>query len=282
MLFVAKKPINISSNAFLSQLKKRFTNKTLGFSGTLDPFASGVLVIADKSHSKLFSHFTLSPKTYIATLWLGATSQTLDITSTIAVSEICTFDTNHLKDTLQTMLGRLTYTPPKFSAKKIAGKRAYKLARENIDFTLKSCEMEIFSIEFLSYNHPFLSFKVSVSKGAYIRSLGEIIAKKLGVNGILSSLSRIKEGKFIFEDYKMLNPLDFLPYKTIHLPHLENDFYNGRKVHLQLDSTTFANQNIIKDSTKNTRYIAIFDKFFSIIHVNNGCVEYILNRIELC
>lgn len=282
MLFVAHKPINITSNAFLSQLKRRFHNKTLGFSGTLDPFAKGVLVIADSKHTRLFSHFDCSVKVYIATLWLGATSPTLDITGNVAVREIPAFPISQIKNTLQSLRGKITYTPPNFSAKKVAGKRAYNLSRQGVAFTLKPCEMEIFSIDFLSYNHPFLSFKVAVSKGAYIRSLGEIIAKRLGESGILSALSRIKEGRFVFENYKMLNPLDFLPYPRLNLPHLQNDFYDGKKVHLPPDFAKFTSINHAKDSTKNTRYIAIFDKFFSIIQVNNGCVEYILNRIELC
>lgn len=282
MLFVAQKPKNISSNAFLSQLKKKFSNKTLGFSGTLDPFASGTLVIASNTHTRLFNHFILSPKTYIATLWLGANSQTLDITGDVAVSKIANFDTNDIKNTLKSTLGKITYTPPKFSAKKIAGKRAYQLARNHIDFTIKPCEMEVFSIEFLHYNHPFLSFKASVSKGAYIRSLGEIIAKKLGTNGILSALHRVSEGKFCFENYKMLNVLNFLPYPQLKMPHLKNDFYNGKKVHLSQDSMDFIAMKNAKDSAENMRYIVIFDNFFSIIQLNNGCVEYILNRIELC
>ena len=275
MLFVAHKPTNISSNAYLSILKRRFDNRTLGFSGTLDPFASGTLVVASNKHTRLFSHFVLSPKVYIATLWLGAESPTLDIERISRVSEICAFDLAQIRAVFESTKGKITYTPPKFSAKKISGIRAYKLARQNADFALDSCEMEIFDIALLNYNHPFLNFKVSVSKGAYIRSLGAIIAEKLGVKGALSALARIKEGDFIFENYKMLNPLDFLPYPkleipTLEIPHLRDEIYNGKKIYLDF-------------AQKNCKYIVIFDDFFSIIRIDfYGRVEYILNRIDLC
>ncbi len=279
MLFVAYKPPNISSNAFLSTLKRRFDNKTLGFSGTLDPFASGTLVVASDKHTRLFSHFKLSPKVYIATLWLGADSPTLDITGISRVSEVSEIPIERMKSTIQSLKGNLTYTPPKFSAKKIGGIRAYHLARENADFALKPCEMEIFDIALLRYNHPFLSFNVSVSKGAYIRSLGQIIAERLDTKGALSALKRVSEGDFAFENYKMLNPLDFLPYPKLHLPLLKNDFLHGKKVHLGADSTIFSEVRI----QKNQKYIVIFDDFFSIIQLDfYGRVEYILNRIDLC
>lgn len=279
MLFVAHKPPQITSNAFLSTLKRRFGNKTLGFSGTLDPFASGTLVVASDKHTRLFSHFNLSPKVYIATLWLGVDSPTLDITGISRVSEISEFPINHIKSTLKSLKGNLTYTPPKFSAKKVGGIRAYHLARENADFALKPCEMEIFDIALLRYNHPFLSFKVSVSKGAYIRSLGQIIAEKLGVNGALSALRREREGDFAFDNYKLLNPLDFLPYPKLHLPLLKDDFLHGKKVHLEVDSAILKEARI----QKNKKYIVIFDDFFSIIWLDfYGRVEYILNRIDLC
>ena len=242
-------------------------------------------MVASDKHTRLFSHFNLSPKVYIATLWLGVDSPTLDITGISGVSELSELPINRIHSTLQSLKGNLTYIPPKFSAKKVGGIRAYHLARENADFALKPCEMEIFDIAILRYNHPFLSFKVSVSKGAYIRSLGQIIAEKLGVNGALSALRREKEGDFIFENYKMLNPLDFLPYPKLYLPLLKNDFLCGKKVHLGADSTILADSMILKEARiqKNQKYIVIFDDFFSIIRLDfYGRVEYILNRINLC
>lgn len=270
MLFVANKPVNISSNSYLSHLKKRFNTKKLGYSGTLDPFASGCLLIASGNLTKLFNHFNLSPKVYIATLWLGAESSTLDITQVSRINIIDEFSISQIQDVLSSFCGVISYTPPKFSAKKINGIRAYELARLGKDFSLKETKMKIYDLELLSYNHPFLRFRASVDKGAYIRSLGEMIAKKLNVGGILSSLERVSEGDFVFDNYAMLNPLDYITYPSLTLPHLYNDFKNGKSIYL-------------KGYDKNTIYKVIFDEFFSIIRINeDGLVEYILNRISLC
>lgn len=270
MLFVGYKPINISSNAYLSRLKRKVKVKKLGYSGTLDPFASGCLLIASGNLTRLFNHFNLSPKVYIATLWLGVESSSLDISGISKINILEEFNMETITDVLDSTLGKISYIPPKFSAKKVNGKRAYTLARLNEEFSLKECEMKVLKIELLSYNHPFLSFKVSVAKGAYIRSLGEIIANRLGVSGALSSLKRISEGDFSFNNYAMLNPLDYIPYTRLDLPHLYDDFKNGKEVYL-------------KSYDKNTTYKVVFDDFFSIIRIgNNGLVEYILNRIDLC
>ncbi|RDU63536.1 tRNA pseudouridine(55) synthase TruB [Helicobacter sp. MIT 14-3879] len=270
MLFVGNKPPSISSNAYLGVLKKKFRVKKLGYSGTLDPFASGSLVIASGNLTKIFNHINLSPKVYIATLWLGAKSPSLDISLVNKVDIIEEFSKEKILSILDSMLGKIVYTPPKFSAKKINGKRAYSLARDGEYFNLRECEMDILDIKFLSYNHPFLSFEVSVSKGAYVRSIGEIIANKLGVSGVLSNLIRIREGDFYFQSYKMLNPLDFIRYKQLNLKNLYDDFKNGKKI-------------ILKGLNKNTRYKVVFDDFFSIIQVDTfGNIEYIVNRICLC
>lgn len=287
MLFVAFKPPNISSNAFLATLKRKFNTRDLGYSGTLDPFASGTLVVASGTHTRLFSHFHLSPKIYRATLWLGLKSPTLDISAPhLSVQNIVEIPTHKVESTLQSLVGTLTYTPPKFSAKKVGGIRAYNLARENADFALPPCQMQVFHIALLAYNHPFLSFEVSVSKGAYIRSLGEIIAQKLGTVGALSALVRIREGDFIFSDYKMLNVLDFLHYPRLNVAHLRDDFYNGKKFSseifeniCEIDSReSHKDSQDLQKKLKNFKYITIFKDFFSIISHE----KYILNRISLC
>lgn len=269
-LFVGYKRAFISSNSYLNTIKKKFNIKKIGYSGTLDPFASGILVLASGSYTRLLNHITLEPKVYRATLWLGAKSDSLDITSKVEVKMVSEFSLDSINRVLDSLIGRINYIPPKFSAKKINGIRAYKLARSGESVELKECKVEIFDIKVLNYNHPFLSFEVSVSKGAYIRSLGEIVASKLGVNGILSNLIRIKEGDFSFEGYKFLDPLSLIKYPKIDLNSYYNDVKNGKEITL-------------KQSYKNTTYIANFEDFFSIIRINDyKNVEYILNRIPKC
>ena len=245
--------------------------KKIGYSGILDPFASGVLVVASGNYTKLFSHFDLSKKTYIATLWLGAKSGSLDIENITNIDIIKQIPKSKILETLDSLKGKIAYKPPKFSAKKINGIRAYKLARENKEVDLKEITSEIFDISIVNYCHPFLSFKIVVSSGAYIRSIGEIIAQKLEVNGALSSLVRISEGDFKFDNYKFLNPLDFIAYPRIDLSLYENDIRFGKTINIR-------NLEIIK----NHRYMAIFTDFFSIIEFSDsGEIRYILNNVGL-
>lgn len=271
LLFCGFKPPFVSSNFYNQSLKRKFNIKKLGYSGTLDPFASGVIVFASGIYTKLLGHLNLSPKVYIATLWLGAYSNSFDITNISKVNIVKEFEESKINEVLHSMKGIINYIPPSFSAKKVNGLRAYKLAREGKNIELNEISSEIFDINLLNYSHPFLSFKISVQKGSYIRSIGDLIAKKLGVCGALSNLIRIKEGEFSFNDYKLLNPLDFIEYERLFLKNYFDDFNFGRKIILKNDKFI-----------KNKRYIVIFDDFFSIIEINNlGEVKYILNKQSL-
>lgn len=117
-LFVAYKPSGMSSNAFLGKLKKKYKNKKAGFSGTLDPFAKGVLLIAFDQYTKLFRFFDKNPKVYKATLWLGVHSLSLDNQNIKEINLINAFDEQILEQIKNELLGKITYTPPAFCAKK--------------------------------------------------------------------------------------------------------------------------------------------------------------------
>lgn len=271
LLIAAYKPPFISSNAYLSSLKKHFQCKKGGYLGTLDPFAQGTLVVGFGSYTRLFAHLHKAPKVYRATLWLGAHSRSLDIENMMSIALPKAYPQSDVESAVASVRGKILYAPPQFSAKHIKGKRAYQLARAGIDFELAKVQMDIYNIQFLSYCHPFVSFEVSVSEGSYVRSIGEMIAQRLGTNGALSYLERISEGEMSvtsLQGVKILNPLDYLPYPKLERDCIDvQDMYFGRKITLK---------NIQKG-----KYIVCFDDFFSIIEVcENGNVEYILNRIE--
>ncbi|MGP1450382.1 MAG: tRNA pseudouridine(55) synthase TruB [Wolinella sp.] len=270
-IFVAKKPMFISSNNYLQRLKRRLGVKKAGYSGTLDPFASGVLLVACGSYTRLFDHIKIEPKVYRATLWLGLHSDSLDIENVERVEQVECVSEESILRIMEELHGEIAYIPPKYCAKKINGKRAYELARSGENVELQESKMRVDSIRLIDYNHPFIAFEATVSKGAYVRSLGEMIAKNLGVKGALSSLERVSEGGLIFEDFKSLDPLVLLPYKRLELMHLYNDFALGRK----LSSEQVGNP-------KNGIYTVEFEEFFSIIDVNEGRVSYLLNRMERC
>jgi tRNA pseudouridine55 synthase len=269
MLFVANKQIFISSNKFLNQLKKKYGIKKMGFSGTLDPFACGCLIIATGQYTKLFRFLKKIPKTYIATLMLGAYSPTLDIEKIEKIEPTQKIEIEKIKEVLNSFKGKQSQLPPKYSAKKINGIRAYQL-KNNENFLNKTIEIEILDIELINYSHPFITFKASVSEGTYIRTLGFDIAKKLGNIGSLTYLERVNEGKFIYECEKKLNPLEYLD--------LEENFYLKDKNNLLLGKKLNINDFKI---TKKGKYFVKYDNFFAIIEIDKK-VKYILNRIKLC
>jgi len=269
-LFVVNKPIFRTSNGYMGYVKRKYGTKKVGFSGTLDPFATGCLIVATGQYTKLFQYLDKTPKSYKATLWLGVNSPSLDIENVDSIKETQPFEIEQIKKVLASLEGELTYYPPKFSAKKVGGKRAYELAREGKEIELKTITSTIYKITLLSYNHPFIHFEAMVSEGTYIRSLGAMIADKLGVDGTLSSLHRIHEGKFHFAEEKALDPLEYLAIPS-------NTFY-GEVKDLELGKKLLLNDFEKKEVGL---YLIKTPTFFSIIEIMDNEVHYRLNRLPL-
>ena len=269
-LLVVKKPIFISSNRYLNKIKRKYKNKKAGFSGTLDPFACGCLIVAFGQYSKLFKYLSKTPKTYRAVLWLGVQSESLDIENVTSVDIIKSLNENLIKKEIENLKGEIEYTPPKFSAKKIDGKRAYDLARDGVEFEMKKSIMNIVDTKFISYNHPFITFESSVSEGSYIRSLAQILCERLETIGTLSYLERLNEGKFFYENEKDLNPLDYLDIPINNYIGTKEWLFNGKKISIDY-----------LEIKKDGQYLIVFDDFFSIIEIIGNEVNYLLNKVTL-
>jgi len=270
-LFVVYKPTGIGSNRYLSQIKRRYNIKKAGFSGTLDPFAQGVLIVAFGQFTKLFQFLKKAPKSYRATLWLGAMSETFDIEKVSKVDIIPPLSPIMIKEVLETLKGDITYLPPKYSAKKINGQKAYELARRDEDFDLKAITSHISAIKLIHYMHPFITFEITITEGGYIRSMGQIIAQKLNTFGTLSALERLHEGDFIFDGEKALDPLSYLD--------LEENFYLGDKEDIHLGRKVPI-ENFQKQSEGN--YVLNLDTMLAVITIKDEKVTYRLNGVKLC
>ncbi len=270
-LFVAYKPTGIGSNLFLSKLKRKYNVKKAGFSGTLDPFAKGVLVIGFGSHTKLFRFLNKTPKKYRATLWLGAKSDSLDTEMVESVEVLDEFLYEDVQDVLESLIGELEYEPPIFSAKKVNGKRAYDLAREGKEFVLQKVHSSIYDTKLIHYAHPFVTFEATVSEGTYIRSLGLMIAKRLGVeHGSLSALERLNEGQFYYEDEK---PLDIK--KSLNI---KQNIYLGDEENVRYGRVLAFDDMQIKDDGY---YWLDNGDNISIIKIKDKKVTYELGRIYI-
>lgn len=269
-LFVAYKPSGVSSNLFLSMLKRKYQTKKSGFSGTLDPFAKGVLIIGMGSYTKLFRFLNKTPKRYRATLWLGAKSDTLDSEMIEEVSIVPAFEEAAIAEALASLEGELEYEPPIFSAKQINGQRAYDLARAGKEFSLEKIRSTIYETKLIHYAHPFITFEASVSEGTYIRSLGLIVAKRLGVEfGSLSALERLCEGQFYYEEEK---PLAIRT--SLNIP---QNVYHGESENLQYGRVLALEDLEVQEEGT---YWLDGGTFLAIIKIQNSAVKYELGRVE--
>ncbi len=271
-IFVANKPTGISSNHFLSSLKRKYNQKKAGFTGTLDPFASGVLVVGFGAHTKLFRFLDKTPKRYRATLWLGAYSKSLDIERVESIRKTHELNQQNIKDSIDSLQGALTYSPPSFSAKRINGKRAYELARDDIDVKLKQITSNIYQAKLITYSHPFVTFEVTVSEGTYIRSLGEILADRLGIkHASLSSLTRLSEGKFT---YNQEEPIDIK--QSLNVP---KNNYNADINNILLGKVLSIGNF---DKKADGYYWLDNNDTITIIKITGSDVTYELNKVPLC
>ena len=201
MIINIDKPIDWSSFDVVKKIRNITKHKKVGHGGTLDPFASGVLIIGTEIDTKTLTSISNSDKTYEAELLLGKTTNTLDTEGSIVEEmQIPEIKSNILVSVLNSFLGIQRQQPPMYSAKKHKGTRLYKLARKNIEVDRKNVDININSIDLIDFNSNSIKFRVDCSKGTYVRVLGKDIAEKLGTVGYLTSLKRTKVGNYLVND----------------------------------------------------------------------------------
>lgn len=173
----------------------------VGHTGTLDPFATGLLILLVGKGTKRANEFLKLDKEYIATVRLGANSTTGDPEGEITEQEICEKpNMGAVEKCVEKFVGENWQTVPAFSAVKINGQRAYKLARKGEQVEMPRRKVKIYEIEILEYKWPFLKIRCKVSSGTYIRALGEDIGKALGTGAYLTELRRTQVGEYRVEN----------------------------------------------------------------------------------
>ena len=195
-ILVINKPSGITSRDVVNKISKLLNTKKVGHTGTLDPLATGVLVLCIGKATKLVDVITGTDKEYIASVKLGLLTDTLDIEGKVLEKRNCYVNKQELIKVLKSFIGKYNQEVPIYSAVKINGKKLYEYARHNEKVNLPKREVEIKKIELLEFSNDSYSFKVTVSKGTYIRSLIKDINDKLGVIGVMDSLKRTRQGKF--------------------------------------------------------------------------------------
>jgi tRNA pseudouridine55 synthase len=184
-------------------LRKKLQRKNIkvGHAGTLDPLATGLLIVAIGKDTQKISQYQESPKTYKGTIRLGATTPSADAET----EPDCFFAVDHIDDPLiertrLSFVGKIQQKPPVYSAVKVDGMRAYKLAREGVEFETRTREVEIFSFNIAGISMPDIHFDVHCQKGTYIRSLASDFGMALKSGAYLTSLCRTAIGEFRLED----------------------------------------------------------------------------------
>ena len=213
-IILIDKPAGLSSFGVVARVRRRLSMEAgkkvkVGHTGTLDPFATGLLILLASKATKLSNQFLKLDKWYEATICLGKTSTTGDPEGEITdqhVEVIPTFE--EVKTVVSKFVGKITQTVPVFSAVKINGQRAYQLARRGEAVSMPTRQIEIYVIEILSYNYPELVIRTHVSSGTYIRTLGEDIGKALGVGAYLTALRRTQVGEYQIKNAAKLS--DFM------------------------------------------------------------------------
>jgi tRNA pseudouridine55 synthase len=204
------KPEGISSHDVVEQLRKITKIRKIGHAGTLDPFASGLLILGvGKNFTKKLSIFQKKDKEYIATLKLGEESDTFDKEGKIKKIDFKKIPKrDEVEKVLKSFLGEIEQVPPPFSAKKIRGKKLYELARSGIMVNLPPKKVKIYEISVLNYKFPYLKIKVKCSSGTYVRSLANDIGKKLNCGAYLKKLIRTKIDDFSIKDAITLSKIN--------------------------------------------------------------------------
>jgi tRNA pseudouridine55 synthase len=202
------KPKDITSQDAVTKVKKILKVKKAGHTGTLDPMATGLMLVCVGKSTRLASYFTGLDKEYKAVMKLGETTDTQDACGKVIEKvENVDVDEELIKDVLQSFTGPILQTPPMFSALKHKGTPLYKLARKGVEIERKSREVTIYKIELTDINLPHVTFVVRCSKGTYIRTLCDDVGRKLGTGAHLSALERTAVGEYNINDALTLDEL---------------------------------------------------------------------------
>ncbi len=249
-ILIVNKPKGMTSHDVVNLIRKKFKTKKVGHCGTLDPDATGVLVVVVNKATKVLQFLTSDSKEYIATLKLGIATDSYDASGNIvATKEYLGVSEATVKECLASFLGVQKQLPPIYSAIKVNGKKLYEYARNNEDVEIKERKIEINKIDFIKQENDLIQFKVSCSKGTYIRSLCVDIAKKLGYPGHMSDLIRSRSGIFSLEKSYTLEQIEHDEYQLLSIEEALSDYpklvindekivYHGKKIKSDLTGQT--------------------------------------------
>jgi tRNA pseudouridine55 synthase len=238
---IINKESGMTSHDVVNKIRKTFQTKQVGHTGTLDPNATGVLIVAVGKATKAISYLENDDKIYEAELTLGIITDTEDIWGNVIEEKEVTVSEEKIEQTIKSFIGDIKQVPPMYSALKVNGKKLYELAREGVTIEREARDITIFDIYDIIVTNNKVKFTVHCSKGTYIRTLCKDIGEKLGCGACMSGLNRIKVGGFDIKNSKTIDNItenDLIdleePLQKYQAIYLENDegkkYMNGVKI----------------------------------------------------
>ncbi len=275
-ILVINKPTGITSTQVVNKVKRKLKTR-VGHSGTLDPIAEGILLLLIGKATRFSWIFTQMEKTYYVSALLGVETDTYDLEGNLLRKKEVNVSCKQLEEILREFKGEIQQQPPPFCAKKVKGKRAYKLARKGITPPLKPIKVKIYSLKLKKCHIPHFEIEASVSSGTYIRSLIHDIGKRLSTGAVVSRLIRTRVGPFSLNDaisledfLKSENPKHYLlstEESLRFLPSVFLDYFHGKKV---LNGNTIPLKDCFREGSVK---IYVDNKFVGIGEVKNGLLK---------
>lgn len=267
---IINKEKGMTSHDVVNKIRKVFQTKQVGHTGTLDPNATGVLIVAVGKATKAISYLENDEKIYQAELALGITTDTEDIWGNVIEEKNVKVSEDEIKQVLKSFIGDIKQVPPMYSALKINGKKLYELAREGVTVEREARNITIFDIYNIEIKERKVKFVVHCSKGTYIRTLCKDIGEKLGCGACMSELNRIQVGTFDIQNSKMIDNITEndlidleIPLEKYEAIYLENDeakkYINGVKFNI--------------DKNDGLYRIYLNNKFYGIGKVEKGILK---------
>ena len=270
---LVNKESGVSSNFVVQQIKKKIKAQKIGHLGTLDPLASGLLILAVNRATKFSSYFLESDKSYDVEVEFGTSTDTDDSTGKIIYKSNDYPNKTSVKNHLESFIGESMQIPPFFSALKYKGKPLYKYARRGEFISKPPRKISVTCIENLDINNKACSFRIYCSKGTYIRSIARDLGKKLGCGAHMKSLIRLSQGNFNISDAKSTS--NILEENIISI---EDAFKNLNKITIQpLDEKKFINGVTISEFNNKDDIYRVFSKnniFIGIGEINKKNLKH--------
>lgn len=275
-IIIVNKPKGITSFDVIRKLKKILKTKKIGHTGTLDPLATGVMLMCVGKATKLTSDLEAKDKVYIADFDIGYATDTYDIEGKKIAENIIEISKENLEQSIKKFIGNIKQVPPMYSAIKIDGNKLYHLARKGIEVERPERDVTIEYINLLDFKDNKAKIETKVSKGCYIRSLIYDIGQDLGTYATMTALQRKQVGSYSLEDSYSLEQIeemvlnnDFKFLKTV------EEFFSYDKYSLQTEKelTLYKNGNTvkIKENIENKKYRIYFqDEFIGLANVENN------------